>query len=103
MTLPAGCSLKKFEAIETMFPMPTFTTGTSPMKLKSARIRLTTASINVRLFDLSEVEKLDLQLSSYTSAICQTTDDLKDLKELILFFDSNERMRTWRPDFSKLS
>ena len=102
VTLPAGCSLTSFEAIETMFPMPTFTTVTSPMKLKSARIRLTTASINVRLFDLSEVEKLDLQLSSYTSAICQTTDELDDLKELKLYFDSNERMRTWKPDFAKL-
>ena len=71
VTLPQFCHLTNFEAVETMFPMPTFIAPVSPMKLKSAQIRLSTASINVRLFDLTNVSKLDLQLSSYTSAICQ--------------------------------
>ena len=70
VTLPDFCHLNNFEAVETMFPMPVYTAITSPMKLKSARIRLSTASINVRLFDLQNVERLDLQLSSYTSAVC---------------------------------
>ena len=33
VTLPAGCCLTDFEAIETMFPMPLFTTHKSPMRL----------------------------------------------------------------------
>lgn len=60
VTLPDFCHLTNFEAVETMFPMPVYTTATSPMKLQSARIRLSTASINVRLFDLQHVESLDL-------------------------------------------
>ena len=48
--------LKEFDVVDSTFMMPGFTNAISPIKLTKAKIRLATVSIDMRLFDLEEVE-----------------------------------------------